>query len=139
MIRLAKEEDIYNINKLGKYISSNFEKTYELIRYFKDKNYIILISEDDIVNGFMIVYKNIDYYELEAIAVEINSREKGIASNLLNYFLNKCAQTNSVVLLEVAVNNEKAIKLYKKFGFKIIHTRKKYYNQTDAYVMKKVI
>ena len=40
-------------------------------------------------------------------------------------------------LLEVAVDNDVAIKLYEKFGFKIIHTRKKYYGKKDAYVMER--
>ena len=44
-----------------------------------------------------------------------------------------------IFLLEVAVDNDVAINLYEKFGFKIIHTRKKYYGKKDAYVMERVI
>ena len=36
-------------------------------------------------------------------------------------------------------DNDVAINLYEKFGFKIIHTRKKYYGKKDAYVMERVI
>lgn len=139
MIRSARVEDIPNISNLGNYLNYNFKKTYNLNSYITDKNYIILVNEDERINGFIIIYKNIDYFEVEAIAVELNNREKGIASNLLNYFLDNYTQKNTSIILEVAVNNEKAVRLYTKFGFKIIHTRKKYYNQIDAYVMKKVI
>ena len=40
-----------------------------------------------------------------------------------------------MITLEVAVNNEPAISLYKKFGFEIISTRKNYYDNVDAYLM----
>ena len=139
MIRVAKFKDIHIIKELGKYLSYNFEKTYNLDSYLNNENYIILVNEDEIVNAFMIIYKNIDYYELEAIVVDINNRRKKIASKLLDYFLNNYDQNNTSIILEVAVNNENAIRLYKKYGFEIIHTRKNYYKQTDAYIMKKVI
>ena len=41
------------------------------------------------------------------------------------------------VILEVRVDNYSAIRLYKKLGFNIIHTRKNYYNDIDGYVMEK--
>jgi len=85
------------------------------------------------------VYKNIDYFELEAIVVNINFRKKGIASRLINFFEEKYTKKGDSILLEVAVNNEAAVSLYKKIGFEIINIRKKYYDKIDAYVMKKVI
>ena len=46
---------------------------------------------------------------------------------------NKCKS----ITLEVRQNNQSAISLYKKCGFKIISTRKRYYEngQVDAYLM----
>ena len=40
------------------------------------------------------------------------------------------------ILLEVRCDNNNAIKLYKKYNFKIINIRKKYYDNMDAYVME---
>ena len=88
---------------------------------------------------FLIVYKNIDYYELEIIVIAKQERNKGIGTNLLKYFENVYCKTNDVILLEVSCENENAIKLYKKFNYKTINIRKKYYNGIDAYIMKKVI
>jgi len=139
MIRIANINDIDYINKLGKVFNSNFKNTYNIVEYLKNPNYIILVNEDECINAFIIVYKNIDYYELEAIIVDNNSRNKGIASNLINYLINCYLKKCDSILLEVAVNNDAAINLYKKFSFKIIHIRKHYYNGIDAYVMKKVI
>ena len=139
MIRIATEKDIVEIIKLGSILNTNFSKTYDIGQYLKDEKYIILLNEDGFINGFIIVYKNIDYFELEAIAVNANFRKKGIASRLINFFEEKYTKKSDSILLEVAVNNEAAVSLYKKIGFEIINIRKKYYDQIDAYVMKKVI
>lgn len=137
MIRKATPEDINIINILGSKFKDNFSTTYDINNYLENDNYIILLNEDIVINAFMIIYKNIDYYELEAIYVSDDSRNKGIASSILNHFFNKFKPNE--ILLEVAVNNISALNLYKKFGFEIINVRKKYYNGIDAYVMKKVM
>ena len=107
--------------------------------YLKNRNYIVLVNDDNAVNGFLLIYKNVDCYELEAIVTDKDYQGKGIANNLISYFINNYTNKDDSILLEVAINNTKAIKLYKKYDFKIINTRKKYYNGIDAYIMKKVI
>ena len=139
MIRTAKEKDIIELNKLGILLNDNFTKTYNLDNYINDENYIILLNEEQIINAMMIVYKNIDYYELETIVVNPQYRNKKIATKLLEYFINYCTKKEDIILLEVAVNNDNAIRLYEKFNFEIINNRRKYYGNVDAYVMKKVI
>ncbi len=140
MIRNARIEDIEIINDLGNLVSNTFSKSYNVASYLENNKYIILVYlEENIVKGFILVYKNIDYYELEMIVVDINSRSRGIGTKLLKYFEDNYLQKNDVIYLEVAVNNEKALKLYKKFGYEIINIRKKYYQGIDANIMKKVI
>lgn len=139
MIRKAVINDIEHINKLGIIFNENFLATYNVKDYLENENYIIVVNEDEYVNAFIIMYKNIDYFELEAIVVDPSAREKGIATNLLNFFIREYSRNEDIILLEVAVNNTAAISLYKKFNFEIINTRKKYYKNVDAYVMKKVI
>lgn len=139
MILNACENDILEINELGKKLQENFEKTYLLKEYLKNNNYIILVSKSNCVEGFLIIYKNIDCYELEMIIVSENSRGKGIASNLIEYFIKNYCEKNDEIFLEVSCDNKIAIKLYEKFQFKVINIRKKYYNNADALVMKKVI
>lgn len=139
MIRPAKNEDVIKINNLGRLLYFNFEKLYNISEYLNNDKFIILINEDSIINGFIIVYKNIDYYELEIIVVAENSRKKGIATNLLHNFIDNYCLKNDKILLEVSSVNFKALKLYEKFNFRTINTRKKYYNDSDAYIMEKVI
>ncbi len=137
MIRKALEKDIKRINELGLSYNPSFSKTYNLKDYLNNDNYIILVDEN--VNSFLIIYKNIDCFELEYIVVDQNNRKKGLASNLLNYFLKKYGTIKTASFLEVSVLNEIAISFYKKYGFEIVGKREKYYNGIDAYIMKKAI
>ena len=138
MIRIASKKDIPRINELGKYISENFPSTYNLDKYIDENKYIILVYEDIIIKAFIIILKNIDDYEIEAIAVDENYRRVGIGKALLDYFFEQFLKKGDTILLEVAENNIKAINLYKKYGFEIISRRKKYYKEFDALIMKKV-
>ena len=139
MICKAVEADIKTINELGKLLYNNFENTYKINEYLLNENYIILVNKDTNINGFLIVYKNIDYYELETIVTKKEYRKQGIATNLMNYFIKNYCKKNDTILLEVSCENENAINLYKKFEFEIINIRKKYYENIDAYIMKKVV
>lgn len=138
MIRFAEVNEIEDINRLGVVFESNFLKTYHIKDYLNNPNYIILVNEDDIINGLLIVYKNIDYFELEAIVVDPDYRKRGIGNSLINFFVDNYVNLEDI-FLEVAVNNINAINLYKKNGFEIINIRKKYYKDIDAYVMKRVV
>lgn len=138
MIREATIEDKSQINNLGNLFIENFHNKFNLDSYICNDNYTILVNDENNVNAFLIVYKNIDYYEIEMIYVDNKVRNNGIATQLLTAFFENLL-TNSVILLEVAVDNYNAIKLYKRFNFEVINIRKKYYNGIDAYVMKKVI
>jgi len=51
MIRKASEKDIVEIIKLGSILNTNFSKTYDISQYLKDEKYIILLHEDDVING----------------------------------------------------------------------------------------
>ena len=75
--------------------------------------------------------------ELEIIDVFVlpEYQGNGYGDKLLKYILDNYKNRN--YFLEVNVNNEKAINLYKKNGFDILTTRKHYYKDEDAYVMSK--
>lgn len=139
MIRVANINDLESINNLGCLFNNSFAKVYDIKKYIGNVNYIILVNEDENINGLLIAYNNIDYLEIEGIAVAVNMRNKGIANNLLKYLINNYATNKKEILLEVAVDNIYAIKLYEKNNFEIINVRKKYYNGKDAYVMKRVV
>lgn len=64
-------------------------------------------------------------------------RGHNIGSIILNDIVQKSIEDNKHIKLHVNINNYQAVKLYEKFGFKVIKTNKHYYeNGDDAYTMK---
>lgn len=99
----------------------------------ENSKYIVAKEDDEILGftGYRIVF---DEMEIMNIVTKESKRKNGIASDMLSYLIrkNKVERIN----LEVNENNIPAINLYKKFGFKQVGLRKKYYdNKDDAILM----
>ncbi len=93
---------------------------------------------NDILVGFIVYWIVAEEIHLLNIAVHPSFRYKGIASAMINSLI-QTAHKKKVeeILLEVRVSNRNAQTLYRKFGFKPLGIRKKYYsdNGEDAVVM----
>ena len=76
-------------------------------------------------------------YELEIknIAIHPDFQGQGLAS----FLLTEVSTFSGTLFLEVRKSNLAAQKCYEKFGFKIYHTRKNYYDKPleDALLMRK--
>ena len=84
--------------------------------------------------GFWLV---LDEAHLGNLAVHPDFRRQGIGERTLKELIGTAKSNKAKLMtLEVRESNEKARALYKKFGFKLIAMRKKYYSDTDedAYV-----
>lgn len=105
------------INPNSKYIVAKLGK--EIIGFAGIK---IILDEADIMN----------------IVTKKAFRNNGIGSLLLKNLINisKNSKVKSINL-EVKEDNLSAIHLYKKFGFQILGTRKNYYKNKNAIIMKK--
>ena len=139
MIRRANIFDINKINSLSHNLYPNFENIFDLYNYVTNDKYIVLVNEDSFVNAFMLVYCNIDYYELLIIVVDDDFQNKGIGTKLMSFFIDSFCKKGDIILLEVSSKNNNAIKFYEKFYFETINIRKNYYKDSDAFIMKKVI
>lgn len=99
--------------------------------------YYVYKKEDKIV-GFInydILYERA---ELIYIAVLEEEQKQGIGTKLLQSMIEECESRQlENITLEVSTQNQKAIKLYQKFGFKKVATRKKYYQGVDGILMEK--
>ena len=77
--------------------------------------------------------------ELYRIAVLPEYRHQCIATQLMEYFINKC-KNNGIksIFLEVRCDNEPAKKLYEKHGFSEVGRRRNYYTEPvcDALIYK---
>ena len=109
-------------------IDENFTVTNMYENYIYDLNRLILVAEDDNNNIIGYIYGYITNDEvskrtavLDALYVESEYRNKGIADKLINYF-KKWVSDNNIDIIDVNVcsNNIKAKNLYKKHNFKTI-------------------
>lgn len=103
------------------------------------ENRICLIAElDGALVGYTMFWGVADEIHLVTIAVEPEMRRRGIASALLNSLLDSdLARDKSLVTLEVRAANTAAIELYRRYGFREVALRPRYYpdNQEDALIM----
>jgi len=95
-------------------------------------------------NGKIVAYvvyvkpKNSSKARLYSLCVDKDHQRKGIALRLMRYV--EIDYNFSQVRLEVSVNNEKAIALYRKLGYKEYGYIEGYYaDGSDALKMKKVV
>ena len=135
MVNVCNINDIEEIIKLGKLINSNFGKVNNIEEIINKKE-IIGYYENESLVGILIYNKNYEVLDLLYIVVEPIYRNKKIGSKLLEYLIN--SEKYERILLEVRCDNINAIKLYKKYKFKIINIRKNYYENNDAYVMEMI-
>ena len=135
MVNNCTKNDIEKIKELGKLINSNFDKVNNIEELIKD-NKIIGYYDNDILVGFLIYEQLYEIIDLLYIVVEPIYRRKNIGTELINYLIQN--KKFEKIMLEVRCDNSSAIKLYKKFNFKIINIREKYYDGQDAYVMEMI-
>ena len=90
--------------------------------------------------GYAVLRQVGDDGELLKIAVDKQARRKGVGAllmaDVLNYAADKAFKS---VFLEVRKSNAAAVKLYEKYGFAVVRTRKDYYDKPveDALIMVK--
>lgn len=100
----------------------------------------IVAKLNNLIVGFAGIWKSVDDIHITNIVVNKNFRNQNIGSKLLSKLIeiSKLEPNITSITLEVNSTNISAIKLYEKFGFKVVGLRKKYYNNTyDAIIMTK--
>lgn len=85
--------------------------------------------------AYIIVEETLDIINIIDVYTEKGCRRMGYASDLLDHIIKE--YDGKKLMLEVRVDNEDAINLYKKFGFRVVHTREGYYKGVDALIMER--
>ena len=132
MIKEYSEKYFNYVNVLGREISSNY------ILNLSPVSKCFVYEEDEEIVGFILIDLFDDRAEVIDIAVSLLYRNKKIGDKLLKHIIEICKNKGCEnITLEVKVNNQPAIKLYKNNGFKILIIIKKYYSNgtLDAYLM----
>lgn len=101
--------------------------------------YFVAKQENEIV-GFAGILLIIDQVNIMNIAVKKDKRNFGIGSSLLEEIIRYSKIHNATsITLEVNEKNIPAIKLYKKYGFKQVGLRRKYYNNEDNAILMDLV
>ena len=136
MIRELRNADIDDLTELLLNYDKKIENHFNFKDYLENDIYsqYVYVIDDKIVGYILITI--IDYLvEIHLLYVDNLFRNQKIGTKLIDYIINKYSSHR--FLLEVAINNYIAIKLYENMNFKKINIRKKYYNDIDAYVMER--
>lgn len=136
-----QKSDVENVLKIE-------EKAYGEHHWSKDSfygelsndlaHYYCAFDPEGNLIGYAGSWQILDEAHITTIAIEPDLRRKKIGEALLNEILRACYKNEiKYVTLEVRVSNIPAIKLYEKYGFKSLGSRKGYYqnNNEDALIM----
>ncbi len=143
-IKQVSSKDVNDIFFLEKSVFNKNAFSKALIKKLIRNNlYFLKLEKNKIrkeIIGFIIVVKDrIDRANIINFLVNPNYHNKGYGSFLLFNTVKKIKESTDIkkVVLNVQVKNSTAIKLYRKFGFKIVQKINQYYqSKEDAYLMK---
>ncbi len=143
MIRKAFINDSKEIYNIESQVYGNHGWSYDVFKteIKRDKSIYLVYETEDIkheIIGYIGAWIVLDEGHITTLVVCPKYRRNHIADILLYNLIHKLLIQNIKWLtLEVKVSNMAAISLYKKFGFKEIGIRKKYYedNNEDALIL----
>ncbi|MEJ2241051.1 MAG: ribosomal protein S18-alanine N-acetyltransferase [Candidatus Bathyarchaeota archaeon] len=145
IIRNARKTDINKILEIEKSSFDWFDVFpkslfYQYLNEYSDDFFVVLDHSESVVGYAILVEKNGNGYLL-SIAVHPKSRNKGIAAILIEFLENKCKEKGyKKLILEVRMNNNNAIKVYRKFGLKKVGIKLGYYGDGEnALMMEKIL
>ena len=104
----------------------------------KVATYYAAKNTDGKLIGYIGTWNIVDEAHITTIAVHEDYRRKRVAQALIAKMLEDCYNNFiKYITLEVRVGNVSAVRLYEKYGFKSLGTRKGYYqdNGDDALIM----
>ncbi|MBO7698300.1 MAG: tRNA (adenosine(37)-N6)-threonylcarbamoyltransferase complex transferase subunit TsaD [Erysipelotrichaceae bacterium] len=139
MIELMSLEDLDQVLEIeNKSFSRPWSRQYfEQELNNKELCQLFVYREDDRIIAYGDLWYMFENCDLTKIAVREEYRNRGYGYKMMSYLIRTAkARECEFMHLEVDVNNEAAIGLYRKMNFEIVRTRKKYYeNGNDAYDM----
>lgn len=101
-----------------------------------DTDSVYNYMKDEIVLGYLEIRLVDGVVDIMNLFVSEDVRRQGIATALMNEMIEK--EDFNRIMLEVNENNNEAIRLYTKLGFKEISFRERYYDEDTALIMEKV-
>ena len=138
MVSSFEINDIDEINSLGSILNPKFTSLFHIDKLNPNEKIYVYKKYNQII-GFIHISINYETADLLNIIVKEEFQSQGIASTLMDYMITELPKTVNHILLEVNDNNKSAIRLYNKFNFNVISTRKNYYPNGNALIMERKI
>ena len=121
-MKRKNEVILYSDKYKGQYVNLHLKETYwtgdKVLTAF-DKFRVILAIKDNIVVGYVDITHKYEENEPYDVFVKEEYRNMGIATDMLSYAIE--LDKNKRIMLLVDIDNEKAIRLYKKIGFEKVN------------------
>jgi ribosomal-protein-alanine N-acetyltransferase len=106
----------------------------------RTRHYVVATEEGGRVVGYAGLAAAGDQADVQTIGVHPGRQGAGIGAALLTELLDEAARRGGAeVFLEVRADNDRAQRLYERFGFERVGVRKRYYEPSgmDAIVMRR--
>lgn len=132
-IRSMVAEDLPPVLEIER---ASFTTPWSEISFFNElknpRSIVKAAEKDGRVVGYVCASRILDEGHILDLAVHPDFRRHGIASALAGHAIEHLRSEGcKFIFLEVRVSNEQAARLYGKFGFQRIGTRKNYYTSPD--------
>jgi ribosomal-protein-alanine N-acetyltransferase len=140
LVDAMREDDIPEVQAIEREI---FPTPWPRNAYYRELHhnrsaYYLVLRRDDEIVGYAGLWKMSDEAHITTVGVRANQQGKGYGHALMAALIQRAYHLGSRWLtLEVRPSNDVAVRLYEKFGFKVIGRRRGYYtdNNEDAIVM----
>lgn len=112
---------------------------FSLLSMFDETDFLVAESDGKIIAcaGAEIFS---DAAEILSFAVNPSFRRLGVGTKIFSELLTKLKERGAeLIVLEVRLSNEAAIKFYESFGFNIVERAENYYLDEDAWIMAREI
>ncbi len=142
MIRRAEVKDIFYIAKLEKKVFKNSLGESFLLQELTDNPYsfYFVLEQNKSIIGYIGFRVYDEQAEMMNFLIDPDFQNEGLGTKLLTFCLAELENKKvNLITLEVRKSNKKAQYVYEKFGFKLSHVRKKYYENEDGYVLVKEV
>ncbi|WP_419770256.1 MAG: GNAT family N-acetyltransferase [Candidatus Marinarcus sp.] len=139
MIRQATNSDVATLFHIENevFAQESFAIKKASFYYHVKKSLLYVYEVDEQIVGYILWLKREHFFRLYSLAILKAFRNRDIATELLAYSLKNLPK--KPLSLEVKKSNERAIKLYEKFDFKVVKVLKGYYENEDGLKMKREV
>jgi ribosomal-protein-alanine N-acetyltransferase len=106
-----------------------------------NNDFFVVLNQSGSIVGYAILVEKNRYGYLLSIAVHPNSRNSGVAAFLIEFLENKCREEGyRKLILDVRMDNEKAIRVYRRLGLVNVGIKLNYYGDGEnALMMEKIL